>query len=122
MGVTRFPNGVEVGNSTTAADLTIGGTTIYPVNAGAGAHAKLVAGTIIVGATGSTAFIPSGLTSATWAVASPYGALSSTAGTVGGFVGVTASVSGGTVTLRGYDQMGTASSNAGTAIYFAYGT
>lgn len=122
MGVTRFPYGVEVGDSTTAATFSIGGTTIVPVNAGAGTPQKLVGGTIIISSSGSTAFIPSGLTAATWVAASPYGALSSTAGTIGGFVGVTASVSGGTVTLRGYDQFGTASSNAGTAVYVAIGT
>lgn len=122
MGVTHFPNGINAGDEAgNSASLQVGGTTITPIHH-ATAGLELMAGTIIVPAAGSTAFIPSGLTAASYAVACAYGALSSTAGTTGGFVSVTASVSGGTVTLRGYDQEGTASSTAGTAAYWAIGT
>ena len=121
MGVTRFPNGIEVGDSTTSSTFSIGGTTTTPLNY-ASAGREIVGGTIIVPSSGSTAFIPSGLTAAEWVAVSPYGQLSSTAGTVGGFTNVTATVAGGTVTIYSFDQMGTASSNAGTASYVAIGT
>lgn len=137
MGVTRFPNGVEVGDGTTAGVLTIGGGTVSAtptelnclsgaIGVTLGAYTagkKLYAGTVIVGATGSTAFKPSGISSANFAVASPYGPLSSTAGTVGGFVSVAAAVgAGGTVTITAWDLNGTASSTAGTATYLVIGT
>lgn len=122
MGVTHFPDGINAGSEAGAsAPLQVGGVAINPLHY-ASAGREIVAGTVIVPAAGSTAFIPAGLTAAEYGVACPYGALASTAGTTGGFVYVTAAVSGGTLTLRGYDQMGTASSTAGTAVYFAVGT
>ena len=138
MGVTRFPNGIRIGSEANGtAQFDIGATQVHAtaaeLNKLSGAAGVLMghptsgrqifAGTVIVGATGSTAFVPTGATTVLFAVASPYGPLVETAGTVGGFTNVAASVgSGGTVTIRAYDQMGTASSYAGTAAYLIVGT
>ncbi len=151
MGLTKFPYGVDVGNSTydggtpfqirgvsvtaTAAEINAlagGGLSAAEVgylNGAAGSvlayssgGKKMVAGTVIVPAAGSTAFVPTGLTSADFAVACAWQPLETTAGTVGGFVSVASSVSGGTVTIQSYDQMGTAATTAGTAVYFAVGS
>ena len=137
MGRTNFPDGVNVGNAASGtAEFTLGGTAVtatatelnYVDGIGGAALSaptagKIVtAGTIIVpsGAAG-TAFIPSGLSTVTAIVASPYGPLN--LGTA--FVSVDTSVAGGTATLRGYGQNegGTliASSASGTASYIAYG-
>lgn len=126
MGDTRFPDGIDLGDEAgNASTLKRGGTAINvvanPVNYGS-ASAKVFAGTVIVGNTGSTAFVPSGATTVTFVVASPYGVLP-TAGTAKAFTNVTAERgSGGTVTIYGYDQFGTASDTAGTAAYWAVGT
>ena len=120
MPVTRFPNGIEIGNGTTAGDFTIGGTTQYPVTA-VSAATKVAAGTTVV--TAGSVSVASGLTTVSFVAASPYGILLSTAGTVGGFVAVTAqNASGGSITLRAYDQMGTAAVANGTASWVAVGT
>ena len=66
-----------------------------------------------------TAFAVSGLSSVDFVVASPYGDLVG-AGT--SFVGVIASASGGSVTIRGFCQAGTASLANGTATYLAIGS
>lgn len=121
MGLTYFPNGIASGSEAGGtASISIGSHVVTPLSYEATQYARMVAGTVIVPAAGSTAFIPTGLTAATYAVASAYGPLIS--GTAGGFVHVTASVAGGTVTLRGYDGTATASSTPGTAVYFAVGT
>ena len=120
MGLTNFPNGIEIGNGSTAATWTIGGTTQYPITA-VSAPTKVAAGTTIV--TAGSVSVASGLTSVSFVSASPYGILLSTAGTVGGFVTVTAqNASGGSITLRAYDQMGTAAVANGTASWVAVGT
>ena len=120
MGVTRFPNGVEIGDGTTAGAFTIGGTAQYPITA-VSAPTKVAAGTTIV--TAGSVSVSAGLTTVTYVTASPYGILLSTAGTVGGFVSVTAQgASGGSITLRAYDQMGTAAVANGTASWVAVGT
>lgn len=118
MGRTNFPNGVNVGDAASAsADFTIGGTAITPVHY-ATAGKEVVAGTIVVPTGGSgTAFVPSGVTTIDFVVASPY----STVETVAGFAGVAASHSGGTVTLRGISGAGTASTASGTATYWIIG-
>lgn len=120
MGVTRFPNGIEIGNGTTAGDFTIGGTAQYPITA-VSAPTKVAAGTTIV--TAGSVSVASGLTAVSYVTASPYGILLSTAGTVGGYVTVTAqNAAGGSITLRAYDQMGTISVASGTASWIAVGT
>lgn len=73
--------------------------------------------------TGSTAIVPSGITTALFVVASPYGVAPAGAGTVGGFAKVSAGLSGGgTVTIYAQDVQGTASLTAGTASYVVVGT
>lgn len=122
MGTTRFPFGVEIGDGTTAGTLTIGGTAIQPTGYVSASNVKIAAGTSILSNAG-TVDVATGLTSVLWAVASPYGALNSVAGTVGGFVSCsTQTKSGGTLLIRGNDQMGTASSASGTASWIAVGT
>ena len=130
MGVTNFPDGINAGDAAgNAADLQIGGTAITAsaiVNALAyqSSGKEVSAGTVVVPAGGSgTAFAVSGLSSVDFVVASPYGALSSTAGTVGGFVSASSEVkAAGVLLIRGNDQMGTASTVAGTASWIAIGT
>ena len=120
MGVTNFPNGVNVGDAAgVAAELQIGGTVITPLEY-TSAGKVLAAGTVIV--TGSTAIVPSGISAALFVVASPYGVAPTGAGTVGGFAKVSAGLSGGTVTIYAQDVQGTASLTAGTASYVVIGT
>ena len=86
------------------------------------AAGKIVAaGTEIV--TGSTAFVPSGITTAEFVVASVYGEQQAGAGTAGGFAQVSAGLSGGgAVTIYAQDFSGTAATAAGTASYIVVGT
>jgi hypothetical protein len=122
MGDTRFPDGIDLGSEAGAAStLKRGGTAINlvvnPLEY-ASASKKVVAGTVVVPTGGSgTAFVPSGLATIDYVVASPY----STVETVAGFAGVAASHSGGTITLRGISGAGTASTASGTATWAAYG-
>lgn len=121
MPVTNFPDGINAGNSSgVAADLQIGGTAISPVG-GVAAGYKLARGTSII--TAGSVDVSSGLTTTSFVVASVYGNLLSTAGTVGGFVTVTAQPASGagSITLRAYDQMGTISGASGTASWIAVG-
>lgn len=129
MGVTNFPDGINVGSDAGGtAVLQIGGAEVgvpvaqlrKTVGHVTAAGKLIAAGTVIV-PNGGTAFA-TGLTAVDHVVATPYGPLASTAGTVGGFVGVTAHKAGGSVTLTGYDQMGTASLSSGTAAWLAIGT
>lgn len=111
MAETVFPNGVDVNAG------HVGNVPAYVTADGA----RVAAGTTIV--TAGSVTVATGLTTVAYAVACPYGQLASTAGTVGGFVVATAAVeSGGSVTIRGYDQQGTASLTAGTAAWWAVGT
>jgi hypothetical protein len=122
MGVTRYPDGIDLGNEAgTQSELLQGGTTInLVVNplAYASADKKCVAGTVVVptGAAG-TAFTVTGLSTINYVMATPY----STVEGVAGFAGVHASQSGGTVTLIGISGAGTASTASGTATYLAVG-
>lgn len=121
MGVTRFPNGVEIGDGTSAGTFTVGGTAVAAVNnpvAATGSGVKVQAGTVIVPTGGSGTAFTTSLSTVTYVVASPY----STVETVAGFAGVAASHSGGTVTLRGISSAGTASTASGTATWYAIGT
>lgn len=122
MGVTNFPDGINAGNSAgAAAELQIGGTAITPVSAVAAGY-KIARGTAILSNAG-TVDVATGLSDVLFAVVSPYGALNSVAGTVGGFVSASSQVkSGGTLLIRGNDQFGTASSSSGTASWIALGT
>lgn len=136
MGRTNFPNGINVGDAASGtADFTLGGTAVTATAAElnladgiAGAALAytsagkiLAAGTVIV--TGSTAIVPSGITTALFAVASQYGVAPTGAGTVGGFAKVSAGLSGGgTITVYAQDAWGTASLTAGTASYLVVGT
>ena len=122
MPVTNFPDGINAGDSAgVAAALQIGGTAIDPVG-GVAAGYVFARGTAILSNAG-TVDVATGLTSVLFAVVSPYGELSSTAGTVGGFVSASSEVkAGGTLLIRGNDQMGTASTSAGTASWVAVGT
>lgn len=97
MGVTRFPNGINVGAGT-----DIGG---------------LACGTVVVPAGASGTAFASGLASVAYVVAGPY----SSVPTVAGFAGVAASASGGSVTLIGVSGAGTASTANGTATWWAIG-
>lgn len=122
MPVTNFPDGINAGDSSgNAASLQVGGTSISPVG-GVAAGYKLARGTSIV--TAGSVEVSSGLTTTSFVVASVYGNLLSTAGTVGGFVSVTAQPASGagSIILRAYDQMGTASVAAGTASWIAIGS
>ena len=122
MGVTNFPDGVNAGDSAgNAAELQVGGTAISPI-AGVAAGYKIARGTAILSNAG-TVDVTTGLSDVLFAVVSPYGALSSTAGTVGGFVSASSQVkSSGVLLIRGNDQFGTASAVAGTASWIAVGT
>lgn len=112
MAETTFPNGIDVNAG------HVGNVPAYVTADGA----RIAAGTAILSNAG-TADVTTGLTTVTFAQATPYGALSSTAGTVGGFVGANVEVkSAGVLLLRGYDQMGTASTAAGTVSWIAIGT
>lgn len=117
MGVTRFPNGVEVGDGTTAGTFTVGGTAITPLNA-VSAGQRFEAGTVTVPAGASGTAITTNLTTITYVGASPY----STVASVAGYAGVVASHSGGTVTLIGVSGAGTVSTANGTATWWALGT
>lgn len=122
MGVTNFPDGINAGDSAgNAASLQVGGTSISPVG-GVAAGYKIARGTAILSNAG-TVDVATGLSDVLFAVVSPYGALNSVAGTVGGFVSASSQVkSGGTLLIRGNDQFGTASSASGTASWIALGT
>ena len=132
MGVTRFPNGVEVGDSTSVATFSLGGTavtsTAAELNKAAGAAGgyfttygtagkKIAVGTVVVGAgAGGTAFA-SGLTSVDFVKASVYG----DAGAGDGFSNVAAKATGGSVSIFGICAAGTVSTSAGTATWWAIG-
>jgi len=113
MGATNFPNGVttDAGND---------GNLLGYVTANGG---RAAAGTVIV--TAGSINVATGLDTVAFAVASPVGPLSSTAGTVGGFVSCSAALigsSGGSICVRAVDQNGTVSVTAGTAAWFAIGS
>ncbi len=113
MGATNFPDGITVGSG---ADEVIGA-------AAALSGLRVAAGSVVVSA--GSVNVSTGLDSVSFAGASPVGPLSSTAGTVGGFVVTNAApigASGGSICVRGYDQNGTASVTAGTANWWAIGT
>jgi hypothetical protein len=98
MGVTRFPNGINVGAGT-----DLGG---------------IACGTIVVPSGASGTAFSTGLTSVAYVTASPYSSVAS----VAGFAGVVASASGGSVTLIGVSGAGTASTANGTATWMAIGS
>lgn len=125
MGVTNFPDGINAGSQAGGtAPLQVGGTAINPPNhVGATAAPKMNFGSVVV--TGGSINVATGLATVLNAQATPLGPLSSTAGTVGGFVIVTAApigASGGSIAIRAYDQNGTAASSSGTAFWQAFGT
>lgn len=110
MPLTNFPDGIAIGSGED-----------YPLRSDS--DLKVSAGTSIISA--GSVNVSSGLTSTSYVVASPYGVLLSTAGTVGGFVSVTAQPHGsaaGSVILRAYDQMGTLAVASGTASWVAFGS
>lgn len=117
MGVTRFPNGIEVGDSTTAGTFSIGGTTVYPVSYGSATGAKAAAGTVVVPSGASGTAFATGLTTVTYFLATPYGNV-----TAAGYAGVMGTVNGGSITLLGVSGPGTASTASGTAAWLALGT
>lgn len=136
MPETNFPNGINIGDDASGTatfsiggvEMTAGAAELNKVDGIGGAALAytsagkiLAAGTVIV--TGSTAIVPSGITTALFVVASPYGVAPSGAGTAGGFAAVSADLAGGgTVTIYAQDVQGTASSTAGTASYVVIGT
>lgn len=125
MGATNFPDGINAGSSAGAtAVLQIGGTAINPPNyLGSGVAPKFAAGSAVV--TGGSVNVATGLTTVSYVQATTIGPLASTAGTAGGFVVATAAPigsSGGSIAIRGYDQLGTASSTTGTVHWFAIGS
>lgn len=125
MGVTNFPDGINVGSGAGAtAALQVGGTAINPPNyLGSGVAPKLAAGSAVV--TGGSVNVATGLTTVSYVQVTAIGPLSSTAGTAGGFAIVTGAPigsSGGSIAIRGYDALGTASSTTGTAHWFAIGS
>jgi hypothetical protein len=124
MGLTNFPNGINVGSAAGGtAIMAVGGTTINVPNfvGGSTVAPKFAAGSAVIA--GGSANVATGLTSVLYAQVTPLGPLSSTAGTVGGFVIPTAQpIAGGTIIVRGYDQMGTVSSNPGTVFWQAIGS
>lgn len=118
MGVTNFPNGIAVGDAA-------GGTNLSAVvlTGSTSGQAKVARGTAII--TAGSVNVSTGLTTTSFVAASPYGILLSTAGTVGGFVTVTAQPhdsAGGSAILRAYDQMGTIAVASGTATWVAFGS
>lgn len=119
MGVTRFPYGVEVGDSTTAATFSIGGTSVaYPISHTATSGLKLVMGTVVVPSGASGTSIATGLTSVSYVQATPYGNV-----TAAGFSGAFGTVgSSGSVTFLGFCGAGTASTSNGTVTWMGLGT
>lgn len=125
MGVTNFPDGINAGSEAGGtAVLQIGGTAINPFNyLGSGVASKFAAGSAVV--TAGSVNVATGLTTVLYAQVTALGPLSSTAGTAGGFVVPTVQpigASGGSICVRGYDQMGTVSSTAGTVFWHAIGS
>lgn len=119
MGVTRFPDGVNVGNDAAAtATFQIGGTAVTPLSYPS-LGKKIVAGTVTVpSGSGGTAFTVTGVTTIDYLSVAPY----STVVTVAGFNGVVGSHAGGTVTLYGVSGAGTVSTSDGTATYLVVGS
>jgi len=126
MGLTHFPDGINAGDADgNAAALQIGGTAVTANNvinalAYQSSGKEAAVGTIVVPSGGDgTAFTVSGVSTIDYVLSSPYGDLLG-AGT--SFVGVISSWSGGTVTIRGFCQAGTASLANGTATYLVIGS
>ena len=135
MGVTRFSNGIEIGDGITAGDFTIGGTavtvTAAQINTAGGegvdhtlAHVSSDgiksfhhAGTVITGA----GTVATGLASVVSAVPSLTGTLPGTA-SGNPWVVTGGTTAGGSVILRVYDATGAAASAAGTVSFHAFGT
>ena len=127
MGVTNFPNGVNIGSAAGGtATLEIGGAEIgvpaaqlrkvvaHPTAAGK----LVVAGTVTVPTGGSGTAFASGLTTVDFVLAAPY----FTVEPVAGYAGCGASKTGGSVTVFGVSSAGTASTASGTATWLAIGS
>lgn len=111
MAETNFPNGISI-----PAD-HVG--SVAPIVTATGL--RVAAGSAVLSNAG-TVDVVTGLQTVLYAQATPCGALSS-AGTVGGFVTPTVTIkASGTIMVKGYDQMGTASTAAGTVFWHAIGT
>lgn len=115
MGVTRFPNGVEVGDGTTPGTLSLGGVAVTnPLGSDtAGKAVAAVGGTAITGA----GTVASGLKAVDQVVAG----LANAGKAEGDPFVVTARPSGGNVILNVYQDSGDAATNAGTVHFIAYG-
>ena len=112
MAESNFPNGVSVSSGHVG--------NVAPIVTATGL--RMAAGSAVLSNAG-TVDVATGLTTVLYAQATPSGLLSSTAGTIAGFSSVTASPkASGTLMLKGYDQMGTASGVIGTAFWMAIGT
>lgn len=112
MPETNFPNGVSIPAGHVGS-----------VTPNVSATGQRVAEGSAVLSNAGTVDVATGLTTVLYVQATPVGPLSSTAGTVAGFATVAVQIkAGGTIMLKGYDQMGTASAVAGTVFWRATGT
>ncbi|MCR4340779.1 MAG: hypothetical protein NUW01_12935 [Gemmatimonadaceae bacterium] len=123
MGVTRFPDGIDVGSEAgVAAELQVGGTAYNVVSASsAGVKVGSLAGTAITGG-GTIAPSSFGLTTVTAIVAGLGGtsAFAGTASTLPAYV--KGNVVGGSAAVRVYDATGAEATAAGTIAIIAIGT
>ena len=125
MGVTRFPDGIEVGSQAgVAATFSIGGTAYNPVSsASVGVKIGALAGTVITGGgtIGGASFTPA-LTTVVQAVGGlgGTGVWAGTASTLPAYV-VTAVV-GGSAIVYVYDAQGVKATQSGTIAILAFGT
>lgn len=135
MGVTRFPNGVEVGDGSAAGTLSIGGTAITvtaaQINTAGGegvdhpiAHVSADgkksyynAGTAITGA----GTVSTGLTTCDSVVANLVGALP-TPGSGTAYLVTSGTATAGGAVVRVYDNKGELATVAGTVTIQAFGT